>query len=103
MKKNVLTIAILMSAGLFTFSQHSFSSSQSENIPTEYVYDHFRIVDFDELNEDVRATLNGYREKFTFILLEYSESQKQTQVTMQDKETKSLRIILVDDSGMVIE
>lgn len=99
MKKLILAVAVFMSVGAFTFAQLDQPIPVTGKAATEVAQDTFKEVTEADLNEKVQTALTRFGETFTVKKLEYSESQKQTRVTLEDKSSKAEKVVLLDDEG----
>lgn len=99
MKKLVFAIAVLINVGVFTFAQVGKTTHIIDNIPAEVLSVAFEVVEVNDLNEKVQATITGYRSAYIIKLLEYNESTKQTRVTLEEQDTQIEKVILLNDDG----
>lgn len=102
MKKLVLAVAMFMSVASLTFAQPLLSSVVIVSA-TEAMQDDFKEVSVENLNDNVKATVTGYEEGYTVKKLEYSDSLKQTRVTLEDKSSKAEKIVILDDDGKEVK
>lgn len=103
MKKLILAVAVLLSVGTFAFAQPGFSSS-IETPTTEVMQeDTFKEVTAASLNEKVQVVVSGYATGFEIKKLEYSETKKQTRVTLEDKRTKAVKVVILDEAGKEVK
>lgn len=97
MKKLVLAVAVFMSVGAFTFAQ--LDQPVRVSVAAEVTQDTFKEVTKADLNEKVQTALSRFDEAYTVKKMEYSESQKQTRVTLEDKSSKAEKVVILDDEG----
>lgn len=98
MKKIIFAIVVFINVAVFTFAQIGITHS-IENIPVAVILEPYKVVEVDDLNEKVQETITGYKSVYSIKLLEYNESKKQTRVTLEEQDTQTEKVIVLDDEG----
>lgn len=105
MKKLLVAVAVLMGVSTMSFanSNDSIPPQDKNELVAQVVQDTYKEVKAEELNAKVQEALKGYEATYTVKKLEYNESKKQTQVTLEDKSTKAEKVVLIDDEGKEVK
>jgi len=102
MKKLVIAVAVFMSVGTMAFAQSNDSMADNQ-VATQVVQDAFKEVKLENLGEKVQAAVNAYNEAYTVKKLELDEAQKLARVTLEDKSTKSEKVVVLDEEGKEVK
>ena len=110
MKRIILSVAVLLGTATMTFAQVSTGSTQKTQTPPpagqvvkQQAQDTFKEIKPDALNENVKKAINAYTTTFNVTKLEYNEAKKLTKVTLSNKETKAIEVVILDDAGKKVE
>jgi 23S rRNA pseudoU1915 N3-methylase RlmH len=101
MKKLILAVAVFACAGSFAVAQSTDSIYQTDGtlLVASVVQDDYKEVGMDDLNENVQTAIKALEEANEVKKIEYDATSKQVRVTLEDKATKSEKIIVLDDEG----
>lgn len=105
MKKLLIAVAILMGVGTMSYanSADSISVQPESELVAMVLQDTYKEVKLEELSEKVQATIKGYEGVYTIKKLEYNETKKQTQVTLEDNGTKAAKVVVLDEEGKEVK
>ncbi|MDR1089562.1 MAG: hypothetical protein LBL79_00670 [Prevotella sp.] len=98
MKTMMLAIAIVFGTSAFANAQ-SLSGEKNAVAVNQINDDEYADVKFEDLNEKVQATIQGYTESYDITALAYNAEKKFTRVTLASKSEKSTKVVILDDEG----
>lgn len=105
MKKLVLSVALFTCMGSFAIAQSNDSIPQAEKtlLIAEAVQDDYKEVSLGDLNENVQTAVKAFEEAYEVKKLENDATLKQTRVTLEDKASKSEKVVILDDEGKEVK
>jgi len=105
MKKLVLfAVATVMSFGTLTFAKSNDTiPQQKDNLIAQVVEDAYKAISADALDADVKKALVAYTEAYTIKKLEYNDAKKLTKATLEEKASKTEKVVILDESGKEVK
>jgi hypothetical protein len=99
MKTMMLAIAIVFGTSAFANVQSLSSENNAVVAINQINDDEYVDVKFEDLNEKVQATIQGYTESYDVTALAYNAEKKFTRVTLTAKSDQSIKVVILDDEG----
>lgn len=98
-KTMMLAIAIVFGTSAFANVQSLSSENNTVVAINQANDDEYVDVKFEDLNEKVQTTIQGYTESYDVTALAYNAEKKFTRVTLTAKSDQSIKVVILDDEG----
>lgn len=95
----MLAIAIVFGTSVFANVQSSSSENTIIAAIGQTTEDGYVDVKFEDLNEKVQATIQGYLELYDVTALAYNADKKLTKVSLSSKADQSVKVVILDEEG----
>lgn len=98
MKKLILAVAVFTTLGSFAFAQLAPETNKTP-LMVEVADDDYKEVSIGTLDERVQTAIKSFEADYNVKKIERSATKMLTRVTLEEKNSTTTRVVILDDEG----